>query len=97
MSRKQRGNNKDRSANDNGTWVPCNWCKALKSVFPWDPQQRSWQRQRGKILRLPMAELAQVCLACARVKYFDSQSFADIIAAVKAREREREREGPNYN
>ncbi|CAK9041701.1 unnamed protein product [Durusdinium trenchii] len=30
-----------------------------------------------------MAELAQVCLACARVKYFDSQSFADIIAAVK--------------
>eukprot|EP00913_Durusdinium_trenchii_P001610 g1493.t1 len=43
----------------------------------------SWQRQRGKILRLPMAELAQVCLACARVKYFDSQSFADIIAAVK--------------
>ena len=31
-----------------------------------------------------MAELSQVCQACARVKYFDSQSFADIIAAVKA-------------
>lgn len=45
---------------------------------------RSWQRQRGRILRLPMAELSQVCQACARVKYFDSQSFADIIAAVKA-------------
>ena len=43
----------------------------------------SWQRQRGRILRLPMAELSQVCQACARVKYFDSQSFADIIAAVK--------------
>ena len=32
-----------------------------------------------------MAELSQVCQACARVKYFDSQSFADIIAAVKAK------------
>ncbi|CAJ1422941.1 unnamed protein product [Effrenium voratum] len=43
----------------------------------------NWQRSRGKILRLPMAELSQVCQACARVKYFDAASFADIIAAVK--------------
>ena len=25
----------------------------------------------------------QVCLACARVKYFDAQNFQDIVAAVK--------------
>ncbi|CAE7241247.1 unnamed protein product, partial [Symbiodinium pilosum] len=43
----------------------------------------SWQRQRGKILRLPMPELSEVCQAAARVKYYDAGSFADIMAAVK--------------
>lgn len=49
----------------------------------------SWQKQRGKIRRLPMAELAAVCLAAARVRYYDSTSFGEVTAAVKSHLRSR--------
>eukprot|EP00931_Biecheleriopsis_adriatica_P014598 TRINITY_DN116523_c0_g1_i1.p1 TRINITY_DN116523_c0_g1~~TRINITY_DN116523_c0_g1_i1.p1 ORF type:complete len:237 (+),score=69.82 TRINITY_DN116523_c0_g1_i1:114-824(+) len=43
----------------------------------------SWKDQRGKILRLPLPELAEICQAAARVKFYDASSFADVVAAAK--------------
>eukprot|EP00435_Cladocopium_sp_Y103_P028259 s1971_g7.t1 len=80
--RRETSDSEERAQDEPAQLVPS--CAAeVQSLGQMMRLMESWQRQRGRILRLPMAELSQVCQACARVKYFDSQSFADIIAAVK--------------
>jgi len=44
---------------------------------------------RGAILRLPMEQLAQLCQACARVRYFDGAVHGDVCSAIKVHVRGR--------
>lgn len=51
---------------------------------------------RGKILRMPMDQLGQLCKAAARVKYFDGAVVADVTSAVKVHVRGRASVRPEH-
>jgi len=77
-------NERDDSGNEGDRKAPIPTSAAeVQTLAQMMRLMESWQRQRGKILRLPMPELSEVCQAAARVKYYDASSFADITAAVK--------------
>lgn len=39
--------------------------------------------ERGKLLRMPMADIAELCKAAARVRYYDQATFGDVTSAMR--------------